>query len=571
MHQKSARTLSRFALLSITLSAAAAAQDCPTKLLAADAAASDEAGYAVALAGSTALIGARYETQLGSSAGAAYAWRLDPITGWTQTQKLTGSSVEAFDEFGQSVAATQDTLVVGARNDDDNGADAGAAYVFRVDPMTGTWAEEVKVLAPDGEPGDRFGSALGIDGDVIVVGAQGDDDQGSAAGAVYVHRYDAMSGLWAMEQKLYASDAQVSDKFGASVAISGDVIVVGAFDEDQRASGAGAAYVFRYDPVLMTWAEEQKLLASDGASNDQFGWSVKVDGEVLVATARYADDLGLDAGAAYVFRRDALLGAWQEEAKLLAASGASGDAFGESADIEGDLVVVGGNFHDLVAADTGGAWAFRFDGAVWREVAAIRAADADFDDRFGGSVAVSSGRALIGAQRDSQAALRAGAAYVYDMTAADRNGNGVPDACEAAGTAFCTASPNSTGAPSSIAAIGSAALIDDNVTLYVSGLPQTVLGYFVVSRDMLQIPGAGGAQGTLCVASTAMGRYAGNVLSSGSLGLVSMPVDLTSIPTPTGSVAAAVGDTWNFQLWHRDTTGSGSTSNFSDAVSVTFE
>ena len=131
------------------LAAPSLSQDCPVKLLASDASGFDEAGFAVDAAADWALVGARFETQLGPSAGAAYLWNRTP-GGWTEAQKLLGSTQGEFDEFGRAVAMAPGLAVVGARKDDDTGNDAGAAYVFGPDPVTGSFVELAKLVAPDG-------------------------------------------------------------------------------------------------------------------------------------------------------------------------------------------------------------------------------------------------------------------------------------------------------------------------------------------------------------------------------------------------------------------------------------
>jgi len=555
------------------------AQDCPQKLIAADGDTSDEAGYDVAIDGDVAFVGARFESQLGSSAGAVYLWRRGP-SGWFESQKLLGSAQLAFDELGRSVDALGELMLAGARGDDSFGSNSGAAYVFR-GAGGGAYVEEIRLLAPDAEAGDRFGAevvlgllevAPGIVQEWAFVGAPDEDDRGNAAGAGYAFVNDPVLG-WSFTQKLLANDGQAFDRFCSALAVDGPVLVCGAFGDDDRGADAGAAYIRRYDPLSGTWIEEAKLRASDGLPGDQFGWQVAVAGDVAVIGAPRADTLGLDSGSAYIFRYDTVLGVWSEEQKLVAPDGAAGDAFGVDVAIEGERIVVGADAHDGAAVDTGAVYVFERDAVTgaWLLVAKAAAADPDAGDLFGVTIDLSGGRLISGAMRDDQRANNAGAAYVYDLNAVDRNGDAIPDACQSAGLAFCTASANSTGRPASIAALGSSSLAANGVTLWVSDLPQNVLGYFIVSQGTLEIPNAGGAQGTLCIASASLGRYAGNVLSSGALGRVSLPIDALALPTPLGNVAASAGETWNFQLWHRDAVGGSATSNFSDAVAVQFQ
>ncbi len=153
----------------------------------------------------------------------------------------------------------------------------------------------------------------------------------------------------------------------------------------------------------------------------------------------------------------------------------------------------------------------------------------------------------------------------------DCNGNGVPDSCELLGTRYCTASANSSGLPGRLTIIGSDLLSQNDVTLTVCQLPIQSFDIFITSRTPASIHTGGFSQGTLCVAG-AVGLYVGpgQIVSSGTIGAVSLPIDLAAMPTPTGLVAATTFSTWYFQLWYRDTNPA-PTSNFTDAVSVTFQ
>ncbi|MBW2724432.1 MAG: FG-GAP repeat protein, partial [Deltaproteobacteria bacterium] len=204
----------------------------------------------------------------------------------TQDFKLTASDAVAGDGFGESVAVSGDVIVVGARRDDNNGnSESGSAYVFRLD---GTNLIEERNLTPDDSAeGDFFGDSVAVSGDVIVVGASLDDNPSLNSGSAYVFRFDGAE--WIEEQKLTPSDscddkgdcrASVDDRFGHSVAVSGDVIVAGAiFDRAEY----GSAYVFRFNGT--EWIEDQKLVASDAAGGDEFGRSVAVSGDVIVVGA----------------------------------------------------------------------------------------------------------------------------------------------------------------------------------------------------------------------------------------------------------------------------------------------
>ena len=308
-------------------------------------------------------------------------FQFDPEEGWVEDAKLRASDGESGDSFGYSVAVDGDVAVVGAYGNSDVADRAGAAYVFR--RLGDVWVQDVKLVAYDGAVYDWFGRCVAISGDVVVVGAWRDDDAGTESGSAYVYRYDA--GSWGLDAKLTASDAAANDWFGISVAVSGNVVVVGARWDDDNGLNSGSAYVFAFDGV--DWEEEAKLTASDGAVDDSFGYSVAVDGDVAVIGAFQDDDNGADSGSAYVFRYDG--DSWDEEAKLVAEDGVAGDSFGLAVAAFGDAAMIGAPDQDCGGEDSGAAYLFTYDGTGWGETAKLIAADAAVEDRLGTAVAVS--------------------------------------------------------------------------------------------------------------------------------------------------------------------------------------
>ena len=322
-----------------------------TKLLASDGAEDDWFGHSVSIGGDVALVGAELDSDKGTYSGAAYVFRRNGST-WTEEDKLLASDGLKFDYFGSSVSISGEVALVGAYGDDDNGTDAGAAYVFRWDGES--WVEEQKLLASDSAANDQFGSAVSISGNVALVGAYGDNVNGTYSGSAYIFRWDGES--WVEEDKLLATDSAANDWFGSSVSISGDVALVGAlWHDDNGIIDAGAAYIFRWNGSI--WVEEDKLLASDGALDDRFGSSVSIRGDVALVGAYGDDDNSTNAGAAYVFRWDGER--WVEEDKLLASDGSGNDYFGSSVSISGDVALVGAYLDDDNGGDSGSAYLFK--------------------------------------------------------------------------------------------------------------------------------------------------------------------------------------------------------------------
>ena len=216
---------------------------------------------------------------------------------------MTASDAAADDEFGYSVAIDGDTVVVGATG----AGTGGAVYVLRTTDGGATYGQVAKLTASDAASGDQFGYSVAIDGDTIVVGARFDDDDGTKSGSVYVFRTSDGGASYGQVAKLTAADASMNDYFGVSVAIAGNTIVVGAnqptyWDGSSHVDdGPGSVYVFRTSDSGASYDQVAKLTASDAAASDYFGYSVATDGQKVVVGAYRDDDAGYDSGSAYVF------------------------------------------------------------------------------------------------------------------------------------------------------------------------------------------------------------------------------------------------------------------------------
>ena len=309
-------------------------------------AAGDGFGISVDISGDVAIVGA----WLHQSTGAAYIFRFDGA-GWVEEDKRIASDGVAGDHFGLAVAIDGDIAVVGADQGDDlvtPVTDCGAAYVYQ---DSGGWSQTAKLLASNPGMFDQFGCSVDIDGEVIVVGARLDDDAAIDAGAAYAFERDAF-GL-VREDPLLASDGAEDDYFGASVAVSADTIVCGAPLDDDAGSASGSAYVFTYNGAA--WGQQAKLLASDGTLSDNFGDSVAVSGDLLVVGAFLETG---QRGSMYIFRRDA--GAWMEELKVYGSDSVAPDQFGGAVAVSSEeRVIVGAAGDDNgTEVDAGSAFAF---------------------------------------------------------------------------------------------------------------------------------------------------------------------------------------------------------------------
>ena len=318
------------------------------KLLANDGVAGDHFGWSVAIIGRTVIVGAVFDGDGGNFfAGSAYLF--DTITG-QQIAKLLPKDGVFNDYFGWSVGVSGNIAIVGAPFENDNGAEAGSAYLF--DTTIG--GQIAKLLANDGDSFDNFGISVAISGppgkEIAIVGAHQDDDNGTSSGSAYL--FDATTGRQIV--KLLANDGAKYDHFGRSVAIDGGVAIVGADGDDDNGTDSGSAYLFD----TTTGRQVAKLLPSNGAALDHFGRSVAICNETAVVGAYADDDNGGNSDSAYLF--DITTG--QQIVKLLSNDGAAGDEFGRSVAISGapgqEVALVGAWRDDDNGFDTGSAYFF---------------------------------------------------------------------------------------------------------------------------------------------------------------------------------------------------------------------
>ena len=382
------------------------------KLLAPDGGAVDHFGSSISLDGDTVVAAApNGNTPGGADAGASYVF-VRSGTVWTLQQKLLATDGAAGDLFGSSVSLSGETVMVGAPGDDTPTIpDTGSAYVL-VRAGT-TWSEQQKLLGSEvAAAGDWFGLSVSVSGTTVVVGAPQDDTPaGFGAGSAYV--FVRSGTVWTEQQKLLASDAMPVESFGWAVSVSGDTLVVGApFGHSPLGTGTGSAYVFVRSGTL--WTEQQKLIASDGADGDRFGVTLSVSGDTVVVGAPEDDTAaGIDAGSLYVFVRSGT--SWTQQQKLLASDSANGDAFGQSVSVSGDTAVAGAPLDDNAGGMAAGStYVFVRSGTVWTEQQKLAALDGAEFDNLGSSVSLFGETLVAGAPGDDNfGGSSAGAAYVF--------------------------------------------------------------------------------------------------------------------------------------------------------------
>jgi uncharacterized membrane protein len=416
----------------------AAGQCQEPRLTAPDGQVDDWFGAAVEVDGDMVVVGARFDDDLGTDAGAAYLYRLEPgapgePAAWEQVAKLTASDGGWTDAFGFAVAISGDHVAVGAPNDDDACpgdpfCNSGAVYIFeRNAGGPDAWGEIAKIVPADTSAHDLFGRAVALDGDVLVVGGVQPAAATTEPGSTHVFRRTG-GATWDEITQLTPPDGIAGDAFGYAVAVEGDLVVVAARHHDDGGADSGAAYVYE-QAALDDWSFRAKLVASDPTTEDEFGHDVAVSGARVLVGSRYSDLPGaLQAGAAYLFERDAG-GAdqWGQVAKLTAPTPEASGWYGFSVGLQDDLAFVGAPASDVAAPDGGAVFVHERDASgagAWGRSAELTAADVEAGDVYGIAVAAAPSATIVGARGEDS---DAGAAYVVRPDGADCNTDGFCD------------------------------------------------------------------------------------------------------------------------------------------------
>lgn len=453
--------------------------------------------------------------------GIGRAFIYDLSTGELAT-KLKPSHGDLGDEFGESVAISRDRVVVGAPLHEDLGIRSGAVFVY--DAWTGQ--ELLELSHSDRSFNDRFGSSVAIDGDRIVVGAP---FKNLSTGAVYI--FDANTGQ--QLRRIVSPSQDAFFKFGASVDLRGDLLVIGE-------PGTRSAFLFD----ASSGVELFHLKANDITMGEGFGASVAIGSNIVLVGS--PGTLGGLGGSAHRF--DPSTG--QETGYSLGWGGEPEDEFGWSVALDEQVAFVGAPRRDLALPEAGAVYVFdAVSGELLDELWASE--PIDNYNWFGRSVAAHGEWLLVGAPGYE----KWGAAYVFCLVS------------EPVGEAYCSpANVNSTGMEARIDGRGCDLAAANRLILTADQLPVNQVGIFLTSRTQGFVPFFGGSQGNLCLGGL-IGKFSEQVQISGPGGSFSIEVDLTTIPPLSHTVQP--GETWSFQAWYRDM-NPGPTSNFTDGVEVTF-
>ena len=330
--------------------------------------------------------------------------------------KLQPNDLTINSLFGASSSMNSrgDRLIIGASTESDEVV-AGAAYIY--DRFGDTWVQSAKIEPSDGVSGDVFGRSVAMNGDgtVVLVGSRDNSEKASKAGAVYMFKLE--NGVWVQKYKFFANDFGVDHRFGASCALSSDgtVALIGAFSHSEKGFNAGAVYYFTYDGE--TWTQRQKFFSTDIAAGDSFGSAISINetADYAVIGAMADDDTGNATGSVYFFTRSG--STWTQVGKLASPSSADNAQFGASLCLTKDksTLLIGARGDTGNTTNTGKVYQYTNVNNVWRLEKTYQAFDGVSPDGFGSAVSISDQKdlLLIGSYSDNDFGNFAGAIYVY--------------------------------------------------------------------------------------------------------------------------------------------------------------
>jgi hypothetical protein len=338
-----------------------------------------------------------------------YVFRASEI-GWVGVQKLTAPGIENFDSLGEALSVSGPRLLVGAPGT--GGLLPGAAHVYREEAAG--WVHEARLEASDGVALDQFGRVLALDGDRALVGAPLADQVAPGtscnSGAAYV--FERTPRGWTEVARLLSPQSACGVEFGRAVALSGDVLAVGAWKDSDIEVG-GRVYIF--EPEDDDWVVTATLAPPDPAPNDLFGGALAFDGTTLLIGAEGEDDAGSTAGATYVFERGPT--GWVQVDRWAASDASPGAGFGFALAVDGERALVSAPWDDGIAPNAGKAFLFERSGGTWRESASLVPLDGAEGDSAGWSVALDGPRIALGTPNDDDTAISSGSATLVSLDA----------------------------------------------------------------------------------------------------------------------------------------------------------
>lgn len=487
--------------------------------------------------------------------------------------------------FGSDMSTDGDTLVVSSENWNFPG-ERSAVYVFERNAGLQTWEQVVKIIPPASSFSHQFAGSVVVSEDQILIGAPLE-----GTGVVYVVERDSISGLWSYGQTIYPPAGTTPEWFGFVLDLDGDLLAVG---DPGANGGTGMVHAFGRDPQTGTWTFARSLPGISLATDSSHGSAVAVQGNRVLAGA---PGYGLGYGNAVLWERDPASGLWQVGFQYNNGFGLWNGNAGRSVALDGDdaYIAIPGTW-----GSTGLIQKYRYDpissnwilqlpivlpalpvGFAWASIAGRGLGSLDgvlvFAAHYVDNLTITNIGARLYFMGDSDQDCDGNGfvdlCEISNGTGVDLNDNGLLDICESIGLPYCRPTTlNSAGEKGLLSVDGSLFVQENNVTLRTTQLPPNQFGYALNSPYQGVIANPGGSQGNLCIFGPSLGRHnrAGEVRYSGAAGEFDVIIDLTSFPSPMGAIMVQAGESWNFQVWHRDQ-NPGNTSNLTNAVSLTFQ
>lgn len=328
-----------------------------------------------------------------------------------ELQKLYAGDGVALDTFGSKIATDGTTLVIGARFADFTGVDNGAVYVYTRTGNTWTFVQRLTSSTVSSTAGESFGASVAVEGNTLIVGAhKADKTPHRDCGAFYI--FQSTAGVWSQVQKVWAPDLAADDHFGWSTSLEGGMLLVSSPEDDDKGTDSGSVYVFTQSGSTFTYTG--KVTGSDSLAGDAFGGSLDRDGNTLVVGARGHDTPLPYGGAAYVFSLNA--GTWTQSAKLTSSDIAGGDQFGFGVSASGSRVLVSAIAADAMGTDSGAAYLFvRGANGAWTQEAKLTASDGGVNHNLGRGLSLEGNVAVLGSVGSAAYGAYSGEAYLYSL------------------------------------------------------------------------------------------------------------------------------------------------------------
>ena len=377
---------------------------CENKINAVDGFSDDRFGQSVLIEDQWIFIGANRDFHNGVNSGSVYVYTYDNDINTTFYQKIIPSDNSNDQFFGKNITYDAGWLAVSAIYDDENGYKSGAVYLFYFNDNI--WIEHSKITAHDGAAYDRFGYSLDIENNKLVVGSIYDDDKGENSGSVYL--YELVNNNWNFINKITPDFLSSSDLFGYSLALGFGYLAVSAPQSDLSVSDGGLVSLFSLDSDSIT--DIGYIIPNDLNMYNNFGNQIYIDENFMFVTSIYDDDLTTNAGSVYVYQK--LESQWTFHSQLFASDGFSNDNLGISISFDNDWLSVG-SYDDDNGINSGSLYLFKLIDNNFVEQAKILSSDGNQYDEFSASNSIKNNYLIVGSRLDDDNGSNSGSAYLY--------------------------------------------------------------------------------------------------------------------------------------------------------------